>query len=35
MGTRTFYDERGVTRKQLIITDVQINPEIEESVFSP
>jgi hypothetical protein len=35
VGTRTFYDERGVTRKQLIITDVQINPEIEESVFSP
>ncbi len=35
VGTRTFYDERGVTRKQLIITDLQINPGIPDSLFSP
>jgi len=35
VGTRTFYDERGVTRKQLIISDVEINPGIPDSLFSP
>jgi hypothetical protein len=35
VGTRTFYDERGVTRKQLIITDVEINPGLADSLFSP
>ncbi|NIR44571.1 MAG: hypothetical protein GWN99_09780 [Gemmatimonadetes bacterium] len=35
VGTRTFYDERGVTRKQLLISDVQINPELPDSLFTP
>jgi outer membrane lipoprotein-sorting protein len=35
VGTRTFYDERGVTRKELIITDVEINPGTPDSLFSP
>jgi hypothetical protein len=35
VGTRTFYDERGVTRKQLLISDVEINPGVEDEVFSP
>lgn len=35
VGTRTFYDERGVTRKELVISDVEINPGIPDSLFSP
>lgn len=33
VGTRTYYDERGVTRKQLIISDVLINPDVPDSLF--
>jgi hypothetical protein len=35
VGTRTYYDDNGVTRKQLLISDVQINPGIADSLFSP
>jgi hypothetical protein len=34
VGTRTYYDERGVTRKQLIISDVLINPDVPDSLFA-
>jgi len=35
VGTRTYYDETGTTRKQLIISDVQINPGVVDSMFTP
>lgn len=35
VGTRTFYDDRGVTRKELLISDVEINPELSDSLFTP
>ncbi|HSH12417.1 MAG TPA: hypothetical protein VLA15_01665, partial [Desulfurivibrionaceae bacterium] len=35
VGTRTFYDERGVTRKALLISDVEINPGLPDSLFTP
>ncbi len=35
VGTRSYYDERGVTRKQLIISDVAINPGVPDSLFVP
>ncbi|NNG16737.1 MAG: hypothetical protein HKM89_09665 [Gemmatimonadales bacterium] len=35
VGTRTYYDERGVTRKQLIISDVEINPDVDDAMFLP
>ncbi len=31
VGTRTYYDQRGVTRKQLIISDVITNPGLPEA----
>ncbi|MEE9132291.1 MAG: hypothetical protein V3U13_01905 [Gemmatimonadota bacterium] len=33
VGTRTYYNDLEITRKQLIITDVVINPGIDDSVF--
>lgn len=35
VGTRTYYDERGTTRKQLLISDVVINPGLPDSLFVP
>jgi hypothetical protein len=35
VGTRTYYDEQGVTRKQLLIADVEINPGVPDSTFLP
>lgn len=35
VGTRTYYDERGTTRKQLISTDVVVNPGVPDSLFLP
>lgn len=35
VGTRTYYDERGTTRKQLLISDVILNPELPDSLFLP
>lgn len=35
VGTRTYYDDAGVTRKQLIISDVVINPGLPDSLFLP
>ena len=35
IGTRTYYDSRGVTRKQLLISDLEINPGVEEGMFLP
>ncbi|UCF20155.1 MAG: hypothetical protein JSU87_01740 [Gemmatimonadota bacterium] len=35
VGTRTYYDQSGVTRKQLIISDVIINPGLPDSLFLP
>jgi hypothetical protein len=35
VGTRTFYDDRGVTRKELLISDVVINPELPDSLLTP
>jgi hypothetical protein len=35
VGTRSYYDDRGVTRKQLIISDVLINPGVPDSLFLP
>lgn len=35
VGTRTYYDERGRTTKQLLMRDVVINPEVPDSTFRP
>jgi hypothetical protein len=35
VGTRTYYDEHGVTRKQLLISDVAIDPGVPDSLFLP
>ena len=35
VGTRTYYDEKGVTTKQLLISDVEINPGLPDSLFAP
>lgn len=35
VGTRTYYDERGTTRKQLLISEVVVNPELPDSLFRP
>jgi hypothetical protein len=35
VGTRTFYNERGITRKELLISDVEINPGVPDSLFAP
>ena len=35
VGTRTFYNELGRRTKQLIITDVEINPGVPDSLFLP
>ncbi len=34
VGTRTFYNDRGVTRKELLISDVQINPGVPDTLFT-
>ncbi len=33
MGSRTFYNEQGITTKQLLISDVVINPGLADSLF--
>ncbi len=33
VGTRTYYDEHGTTRKQLLISDVIVNPGLPDSLF--
>lgn len=35
VGTRTYYDQRGTTRKELLISDVMINPGAPDSLFTP
>lgn len=35
VGTRSYYDDRGITRKQLIISDVVINPGLPDTLFLP
>ncbi|MGD8866634.1 MAG: hypothetical protein PVI01_03375, partial [Gemmatimonadales bacterium] len=35
VGTRTYYDQRGTTRKELLISDVVINPGVPDSLFTP
>ncbi len=33
--TRTYYNEEGRRTKQLIISDVELNPEIDDAMFAP
>lgn len=35
VGTRTYYSEDGITTKQLLISDVEINPGLPDSLFAP
>ena len=35
VGTREWYDEEGVRTKQLLISDVKINPGVPDSMFVP
>lgn len=35
VGTRTYYNEEGTTTKQLLISDVEINPGLADSLFVP
>ena len=35
VGTREWYNEQGIRTKQLIVTDVVINPGVADSLFAP